>query len=48
LPPSIDPAFFLRIDPVLIGLGGVILIGWYIAIAVKFYNQKYPIKAKEP
>ena len=36
LPPSIDPPFFLQIDPILIGLGGVILIFWYIAIAVKF------------
>ncbi len=35
LPPSIDPAFFLRIDPILIGVGGVILMVWYIAIAVK-------------
>ncbi len=38
LPPSIDPAFFLQIDPILIGLGGVILIFWYVAIAVKFYK----------
>jgi hypothetical protein len=38
LPPSIDPPFFLQIDPILIGLGGVILIFWYIAIAVKFYR----------
>ena len=36
LPPSIDPAWFLQIDPILIGIGGVLLIVWYIAIAVKF------------
>jgi hypothetical protein len=36
LPPSIDPAWFLQIDPLLIGIGGVMLIVWYIAIAVKF------------
>jgi len=38
LPPSVDPAFFLQIDPYLIGIGGVILIFWYIAIAVKLYR----------
>lgn len=38
LPPSIDPAFFLQIDPILIGIGGVILIVWYIAIAVKLFG----------
>jgi hypothetical protein len=36
LPPSIDPAWFLKIDPLLIGIGGVLLIVWYIAIAVRF------------
>lgn len=36
LPPSIDPPWFLQIDPLLIGIGGVLLIIWYIAIAVKF------------
>jgi hypothetical protein len=38
LPPSIDPAFFLQIDPILIGVGGVILIVWYLAIAVKLFG----------
>jgi hypothetical protein len=38
LPPSIDPAFFLQIDPILIGVGGVILLFWYAALAVKFYQ----------
>ncbi len=38
LPPSIDPPFFLQIDPILIGIGGVILIIWYIAIAIKFFG----------
>jgi hypothetical protein len=47
LPPSIDPAFFMQIDPLLIGSGGVILVCWYIAIAVKFFSQKNPIKVKE-
>jgi len=35
LPPSLNPAFFMQIDPILIGVGGVILIFWYSAIAVK-------------
>ena len=39
LPPSIDPAWFLQIDPILIGIGGVILIVWYIAIAVKLIEM---------
>ena len=39
LPPSIDPAWFLKIDPILIGIGGVILIVWYIAIAVKLIEM---------
>jgi hypothetical protein len=38
LPPSIDPPWFLQIDPLLIGIGGVILIIWYIAISVQFYK----------
>ncbi len=38
LPPSIDPPWFLQIDPILIAIGGVILIFWYIAIAVKFFR----------
>jgi hypothetical protein len=38
LPPSIDPAFFLQIDPLLIGVGGVILIGWYLTIAVRLFR----------
>ncbi len=38
LPPSIDPAFFIQIDPILIGTGGVILLFWYSALAVKFYR----------
>ncbi len=38
LPPSIDPPFFLQIDPILIAVGGAILIIWYIAIAVKFFR----------
>jgi hypothetical protein len=38
LPPSINPAFFLQIDPFLIEISDVILIFWYIAIAVKLYN----------
>jgi len=41
LPPSIDPAFFLKIDPFLIGIGGVVLLFWYLAIAVKFYRESY-------
>jgi hypothetical protein len=39
LPPSIDPAFFLIIDPVLIGIGGVFLIVWYCLISVKLFQQ---------
>jgi len=35
LPPSIDPAVFLKIDPILIGLGGILLIYWYLGIAVR-------------
>lgn len=38
LPPSINPAWFLQIDPFLVGLGGVILLFWYGAIAVKFFR----------
>ncbi len=38
LPPSLDPDFFLKIDPILIGAGGVILLFWYLAIANKFYR----------
>ncbi len=38
LPPSIDPEFFLKIDPILIAIGGVILLFWYVAIALKFYR----------
>ena len=38
LPPAIDPPWFIQIDPLLIGIGGVILIVWYIAIAVKLYK----------
>ncbi len=40
LPPSIDPPGFLQIDPILIAIGGVILIFWYIAIAVKFFRMR--------
>ena len=40
LPPSIDPAFFLRIDPILIGIGGVLLIIWYAALAMKLWREK--------
>jgi hypothetical protein len=39
LPPSIDPVWFLQVDPILIGLGGVLLILWYVAIAVKFIQR---------
>jgi hypothetical protein len=35
LPASIDPPLLLQIDPILIGIGGVILLYWYAAIAVK-------------
>ncbi|HVN53462.1 MAG TPA: hypothetical protein VMT46_03955 [Anaerolineaceae bacterium] len=40
LPPALNPPFFMQIDPFLIGIGGVILLFWYVAIAVKFYSQK--------
>ncbi len=42
LPPSIEPALFLQIDPLLIGIGGFILLFWYAAIAVKFYRISFP------
>lgn len=38
LPPALDPAFFLRIDPILIGVGGAVLLVWYVAIAVKLFR----------
>jgi hypothetical protein len=38
LPPSIDPAWVLQIDPILIGIGGALLLFWYGAIAVKFFQ----------
>lgn len=45
LPPSLDPAFFLKIDPYLIGIGGVFLLFWYTAIAIKLFNiAKHPIE----
>ena len=38
LPPGIAPAFFLKIDPVLIGIGGLLLIFWYLLIAQKLFR----------
>ncbi len=36
LPPPIAPRAFLAMDPVLIGVGGVILLFWYAYITVRF------------
>ncbi len=35
LPPSIDPSFFIKIDPFLIGIGGVVIIVWYALVALR-------------
>lgn len=33
LPPSIDPPFFVKVDPLLIAAGGVVIVVWYVLIA---------------
>lgn len=40
LPPALNPPFFMTIDPFLIGIGGIILLFWYVAIAVKLFSYK--------
>jgi hypothetical protein len=39
LPPSIDPAFFMKVDPFLIGIGGVFIIIWYVLISLKLIKE---------
>ena len=40
LPPAIDPVFFLKVDPFLIGIGGVVIIVWYVLIAVRLLKER--------
>jgi hypothetical protein len=37
-PVSIMPPLYLRIDPYLVGIGGVVLIVWYVIVAPKLWN----------
>jgi hypothetical protein len=39
LPPAIDPPFFLKVDPVLIAVGGVLIIAWYLFIIIRLIQR---------
>jgi hypothetical protein len=43
LPPSINPAFFMKVDPFLIGIGGVFIIVWYVFISLRLIKERKPI-----